>query len=76
MPTASGIGSMSTAYLFWGLVFSSVGVGYFLYGKKQTRLMAMICGIGLMIYPFFVSSTGWIIVIGSLLMAIPYFVRM
>lgn len=76
MPTATTIGSMSIAYLFWGMVFSSVGFGYFLYGKKQTRFLAMVCGMGLMIYPFFVSSTGWVIVIGTVLMAIPYFVRM
>jgi len=27
---------MDTASLLWGLLFSSIGFGYFLYGKKQS----------------------------------------
>ena len=68
---------MSTeAYLFWGLVVGSVGVGYFMYGKKRPNLLALVCGLGLMIYPYFVSSTWSMIAIGVVLMAIPYFVRL
>jgi hypothetical protein len=65
----------TTAYLLWGLIFGSIGGGYFLYGKKRPSGMAMVCGLALMIYPYFVSSTWSMIAIGVLLMAIPYFVR-
>jgi len=67
---------MSTeAYLLWGLIFGSIGGGYFLYGKKRPSAMAMACGLALMIYPYFIDSRWAMIAIGVLLMAIPYFVR-
>lgn len=68
---------MSTeAYLFWGLIFGSIGFGYFLYGKKQGRAVPLVCGIALMVYPYVVSSTWAMVGIGLVLMAIPYFVRL
>ncbi len=66
----------TTAYLFWGLVFGSIGFGYFLYGKKQPSIMALVCGLSLMIYPYFIASTWAMVGIGVVLMAIPYFVRL
>ncbi|HTA65388.1 MAG TPA: hypothetical protein VK753_07780 [Xanthomonadaceae bacterium] len=64
-----------TAWLFWGLVFSSVGMGYFIYGKKQGRAAPLLCGIALMVYPYFIDSAWATIGIGVALMAIPYFAR-
>ncbi len=66
---------MNSATLLWGLLFSSIGIGFFIYGRKQTRAMPLVCGIVLMIYPYFVPSTIWLIVIGVVLCAVPYFVR-
>lgn len=64
------------AWLFWGLVFGSIGMGYFMYGKKQGRPVPLVCGIGLMVYPYFVGGSALaMIAIGAVLMAIPYFVR-
>ena len=63
------------AWLLWGLLFSSVGAGYFLYGRKQARMVPLACGLLLMLYPYFVSSALAMIAIGIALMAIPYFVR-
>jgi hypothetical protein len=66
-----------TAWLFWGLVFSSVGFGYFIYGKKQGRAVPLVCGIALMVYPYFVGSSAFAMIgIGVVLIAIPYFVRL
>ncbi|MEO7253468.1 MAG: hypothetical protein ABIZ64_04405 [Casimicrobium sp.] len=66
---------MNSATLLWGLLFSSIGMGFFIYGKKQTRAVPLVCGIVLMIYPYFVPSAIWLVVIGVVLCAIPYFVR-
>ncbi len=66
---------MNSATLLWGLLFSSIGMGFFIYGRKQTRAVPLVCGIVLMVYPYFVSSTLWLVAIGVLLCAIPYFVR-
>ena len=68
---------MSTeAWLFTGLIFGSIGFGYFLYGKKQHSPAPLVCGIMLMVYPYFVGNLWATIVIGAVLMAIPYFVRL
>lgn len=67
---------MSTATLLWGLLFSSAGLGYFLYGKKQARVVPLVCGIALMVFPYFVSNTLLLVGIGAALMGIPYFARL
>jgi len=61
--------------LFWGILFSSVGLGYFIYGKKQGRLVPLFCGLSLMVYPYFISNTIALVAIGTLLGATPYFIR-
>lgn len=66
---------LNTSTLLLGLVFSSVGLAFFIYGRKQKVAMPLICGIALMIYPYFVSSNALLIAIGAVLIAIPYFVR-
>jgi hypothetical protein len=66
---------MNEAWLMWGLLFGSIGLGYFIYGKKQSAMVPLICGLALMIFPYFVSSTLWLVVTGVVLIALPYFVR-
>ncbi len=66
---------MNTSWLLWGLIFGSVGLGFFIYGKRQKAVVPMVCGMILMIYPYFISSTGLLVSVGAALIAIPYFVR-
>ncbi len=66
---------MSATSLLLGLIFSSIGVGFFVYGKKQQNPVPLVCGLVLMIYPYFVSSLFALVVIGAVLIAIPYFWR-
>jgi hypothetical protein len=63
------------AALLWGVVFSAVGLAYFVYGKKQQRFVALFCGIGLMAFPYFISNTILLVIIGVLLSVIPYLFR-
>lgn len=66
---------MNTSLLLWSLLFSSVGLGFFLYGKKQQAVVPLFSGLALMIYPYFVSSTILMVAIGVALTVLPYFVR-
>lgn len=66
---------MTTASIFWGFLFGSIGVGYFIYGRKQQKVVPLACGLVLMVFPYFVSNTILLIVIGAALMAVPYFYR-
>lgn len=66
---------MDTAWLLWGLLFGSIGLGFFVYGKKQRALVPLLCGLVLMIFPYFVSNAILLVAIGVTLVALPYFVR-
>ena len=65
-----------TGWLLWGLLFGSVGLGYFIYGKKQRSFVPLICGLALMVFPYFVSNMVALVAIGAILCAIPYFLRL
>ena len=65
----------STASLLWGLIFGSIGMGYFIYGKKQKRGVPFASGIGLMVFPYFVSNSYLMVIVGIALLAVPYFLR-
>jgi predicted membrane protein len=66
---------MDTSLLLWGLIFGSIGFGFFVYGKKQQAIVPLLCGLALMIFPYFVSNVIVLVVVGVALMAIPYFAR-
>jgi hypothetical protein len=66
---------MSEAVLLWGLLFSSIGVGFALYGKRQRSVVPLLCGVALMIYPYFVPNATALVAIGVALCAVPYFFR-
>jgi len=67
---------MNTSTLLWGLLFSSIGFGFFLYGRKQRAAVPMVCGLAMMIYPYFIPNVLALIAIGIVLAAIPYFLRL
>jgi hypothetical protein len=45
------------AELLWGLLFSSFGLGFFVYGRKQSKIVPFVCGVALMVYPYFMPNT-------------------
>jgi len=66
---------LDTSSLLWGLLFGSIGLGYLVYGRRQRAIVPLLCGLTLMIYPYFVSNTILLVGLGVALMAIPYFIR-
>ena len=66
---------MSTSSLLWGLLFGSVGFGFFIYGKKQKSVVPLVCGLVLMVFPYFISNTILLAAIGVALITLPYFVK-
>jgi hypothetical protein len=59
----------------WGMIFGLFGLAFFVYGKKQMAIVPMLCGLALMIFPYFVANTILLVGIGITLIIIPYFVR-
>jgi len=65
----------STFKLFFILFAGAIGFGYFRYGRQQQNLVASFCGAGLMGYPYFVHGIVWLVLLGLLLLAVPFFIR-
>jgi hypothetical protein len=64
-----------SATLLWGVVFGAIGFAYLRYGHKRRLGVPFGCGVGLLLFPYFVSNTALLVAIGALLMAAPYFLR-
>jgi hypothetical protein len=58
--------------LFFGIIAGAIGVAYLVYGRRQTKLVPVIAGVLLCIYPYFVESWLWLGVVGGLLLAAPF----
>jgi hypothetical protein len=65
----------STATILWALVFGSVGLGYFIYGRKQANVVVRYTGIALMVFPYFVSNVYALVAIGVVLLVLPHFIK-
>ena len=66
---------MNSTQLLLGVIFSSIGLGYFLYGKKQKMTVPFVAGLVLMVFPYFIESNLLLGGIGMLLSIAPYFLR-
>ena len=67
---------METANLVWGLLFSSIGIGYFIYGRRQSNMTARWCGLALILYPYLVTNTLAMVGIGIALILAPRFIEL
>ena len=52
---------MDESTLFLGLLFGCIGMGYFIYGKKQRRAMPLISGVYMCASPYIVTNP-WILI--------------
>jgi hypothetical protein len=66
---------VNQSLLLWGLLFGSIGLGFFIYGKKQGAAVPLVCGVALMVCPYAVSNAFVLVAAGIALCAIPYFFR-
>ena len=66
---------MNPSTLMWGVVFGAIGMGFFVYGKKQKVIAPLIGGIGLMLIPYFISNTIVLVVIGIILVALSFLIK-
>lgn len=67
--------NFSAANLIGGLVFGSIGFVAFVYGKRMNLWKPMFLGLGLMIYPYFVSDDKIMLAIGILGSGVLFFFR-
>ena len=60
--------------LLVGFIAGVFGMAYFVYGKKQMKASAMIAGVLLCVYPYFIESVLWQVLVGAALLALPFFI--
>jgi len=65
----------STSLLVWGMLFGIIGLGFFTYGRRQKAIVPLVSGITLFVFPYFAPNLYLLIIIGIVLMAMPYFFR-
>jgi hypothetical protein len=65
----------STSIIVWGMIFGSIGLGFFIYGKRQKAPIPLFTGIALFIFPYFITNVYLLVATGIVLMFVPYFVR-
>lgn len=65
----------SSSMMLWSVLFGGIGVGYFIYGRKQKKPVPLCVGIALCVFPYLMPSVAVLLVVGCVLVAIPYFVK-
>ena len=61
--------------MLWSVLFGGIGIGYFMYGKKQKAIVPLCTGLALFVFPYFMSSVTMLLIVGVILVAIPYFIK-
>lgn len=65
----------STSYLVLNLLLGSCGAGYLVYGRRNSHLLATLCGLLLMVVPALISAPALLLTVGLVLMAVPFLLR-
>lgn len=63
------------ALLTLNLLLGAFGLAYFVYGKKNGAIVPLICGVCLMIFPYFISGLVPLILVGLILILLPRFIQ-
>ncbi len=57
------------------MVFGAIGLGFFTYGKRQKAVVPLFIGIALFMFPYFILNVYMLVIVGVILVGLPYFVR-
>ena len=58
------------ASVFLGII----GAGYVMYGRRAQNPVALVAGVLLCVFPYFVDSLPWTLLIGAALLATPFLI--
>ena len=57
-----------------GIITGALGVGYIVYGRRQTKFVPVFAGVALCAYSYFFDSVVWLCIVGALLLAAPFLI--
>ena len=58
--------------LFVAIIAGAFGMAYFVYGKRQSKFVPVICGVLLCIFPYFTENLYAQAIIAAVLLAAPF----
>ncbi len=64
----------NTTALLLSVVFSAIGAAYFLYGKRQQQVVPLLSGLVLCVFPYFITNTLAMLLVGGALLAAPFLI--
>lgn len=67
---------MDPVTLCLSMIFGLIGMAMFSYGKKQQHIVCIATGLALMVFPYFIPSAMWMLILGTLLTFAPYFIAL
>lgn len=62
--------------LMIGLIFGSIGVGYCIYGKKQSHLVAFLAGLFLIGLPYALDNNVALVITSLIIMVLPKYIKL
>ena len=66
---------MDTTSLMLSLLFGTIGMGMFMYGKKAGRMVPLGAGLALMVLPYCIPNVIALLVICCLITVAPWLLR-
>jgi len=66
---------MSTSSILIYIFLGSASLAYFIYGKTQRKAVALFCGIGLGIAPYFGLDRWLLVLVSILIIGLPFFIK-
>ena len=70
--SASSVNFSFANIMAW-LIFGILGMWAFNHGRKEKNYKILTIGVALMLYPYFVSSTVWLYILGIGISSLLYF---
>jgi len=64
-----------TSNIMWAMLFGAFGLGYLAYARRQRDAIALVAGVALCAYPYFVSNTYVMVAVGAAIMAAPFVLK-
>jgi hypothetical protein len=74
-PGALPFGMGEADSFLFSMIFGAIGMGYFVYGKSNARLVPLLAGLALCAFPYFISNFTAMIAVGVALTVVPVFFR-
>jgi hypothetical protein len=67
--------NLDTSYLLASVLWSGIGAGYWIYGKKQRAVVPLFGGIALIVISWVITSAVWMSLTAIAIMFAVYFFR-